>query len=151
MTEIKRAGEMEMEQIESILEGMNWTEIHKARVFSDYGASIVLYTDGEFSVQDQGTYYPDPEAAGVISYLSCWGQGNIDRTDYFEGFAEKDEVTGMYDISGDHPGADPWLVEEEEALRIAIEQGDWDYREDIDAVVANVEQDRKEQRALFGA
>lgn len=147
MTETQRASEMTIEQIEDVLREMNWTEIHKARVFSDYGASIVLYTDGEFSVQDQSTYYRDPDAAGVIGYLSCWGQGNIDRTDYFEGFAERvedGEHEGMYDISGDHPAADPWLVDEDTALTIAIEQGDWDYIEEMEAVIEDVKRDREE-------
>lgn len=140
----KRASEMPLEQIESIVENMDWTEIHKARVFSDYGDSVVLYTDGTFSVQDQGTYYRDPDAAGVIGYLNCWGRGNIDRADYFEGFAERvedGEHEGMYDICGDHPAAEPWLVDEDEALRIAIEQGDWDYREDIDEFMSRYEEE----------
>lgn len=149
MTESKRASEMTIEEIEEVLEGMNWTEIHKARVFSDYGASVVLYTDGEFTVQDQGTYYRDPEAAGVIGYLPCWGQGNVDRTDYFEGWVvrnEDEEVYGDYvtlDVTGTGHDAGR-VMTEDEAFTEAIEEGDWDYTEEIDAVMENVRRDREE-------
>lgn len=167
MTEIKRTGEMTIEEIEEVLEGMNWTEIHKARVFSDYGASIVLYTDGEFTVQDQSTYYRDPEAAGVMAGLSCWGQGNVDRTDYAEGrwervrdskLAQWDDDECVYLVDGVEVDETDWVETEtgeiydtERMLEVAIEDGEWEYHEEIDAVVENVREERRVQSEVYGA
>lgn len=133
-----QASEMTIEQIEVILEGMNWTEIHKARVFSDYGDKVVLYTDGEFSIQNQSTYYRNPDEAGVISYLNCWGQGNVDRTDYFEGWIERNEDGEYIETETGR------ILTEDEAFTEAIDEGDWDYYEEIDAVIENIQQERRE-------
>lgn len=145
---MQKASELTIEQIESILQDMDWTEIHKARVFGDYGQKIVLHTDGEFSTQDQGTYYQDPDAAGVISYLNCWGLGNIDTTDYTEGWtkAQTDEdgiETGMYVVDYGYEDEDEGKVLElSEVIEKAIEEGCWDYDDEIIAVLENVEQER---------
>lgn len=158
---MKKASEMTLEQIEDILRDMNWTEIHKARVFSDYGDSIVLYTDGEFTVQDQNTYYRDPDTAGVIGYLSCWGRGNVDRTDYYEGWAgqaEDSEWTTenpdrfsvvIHKETGKEVDSDDWIEAEtgriigttDQMIEEALEEGDWDYTEEIEAVLENVRRD----------
>jgi hypothetical protein len=148
MAETKRASEMTMEQIEEVLREMDWTEIHKARVFSDYGDDVVLYTDGTFSAQGSSTYYRDPDAAGVISYLKCWGQGNVDRTDYFDGWLAPNEDENVYgdyvtlDVTGTGYDAGRVLTEDE-AFTEAIEEGDWDYEEEIEAVLENVREERR--------
>ena len=152
----KRASEMTIEQIEDVLEGMDWTEIHKAQVWGDYGASIVLYTDGTFSVQEQSTYYRDPDAAGVIGYLHTKPWGNCDSSVYFEEWVEKvrdgventsewitwDDEAAVYrhTQTGDEV-SEGYVVEietgrvmdETTAVDEAIENGEWDYDEEIRA------------------
>ncbi len=167
MTQTTRASEMTIEQIEQVLQDMNWTEIHKARVFSDYGASIVIYTDGEFSVQDQGTHYRDPDAAGVIAYLPCWGRGNIDRTHYYEGWADEAERShwttedpDRYSVvihreTGEEVDSGDWIETEtgriigttDQMIEEAIEEGSWYYDEDIDLVLEHAKYAREEAKA----
>lgn len=150
MTETTRASDMTIEQLEEVLRGLNWTEIHKARVFSDYGDRVVIYTDGDFTVQDSSTYYRDTDAAGVIGYLPCWGRGNVDRTAYFEGWLERNEDPDVYgdyvtlDMTGTGYDAGRVLTEDE-AFAEAIEEGDWDYDEEIEGVLRQVREERGEQ------
>lgn len=161
MTETRRASELTMEQIEDVLRDMNWTEIHKARVFSDYGDRVVLFTDGDWTVQGQSTYYRDPDAAGVIGYLSCWGEGNIDGTDYFEGWVEwaegskwtredDDSYILYHTQTGEEVDYDTVIetetgrvLEPRAAIEEAIEEGDWDYTEHIDELLEAVKQERE--------
>jgi hypothetical protein len=150
----KRASEMTIERIEDVLRQMNWTEIHKARVFSDYGDSVVLYTDGTFSVQDSSTHYRDPDAAGVIGYLRCWGQGNIDRTVYYEGWAEP--VEDGYLVSGAGYEDDEiygTVISEDRMIEIAIEDGQWqdDYDEAVEAILESVREERRYRAEVYGA
>lgn len=135
---MQKASEMTIEQIETVLQGMNWTEIEKARVFNDYGDKVVLYTDGEFWVQGQSTYYRDPDEAGVIGYLPCWGAGNIDRSIYLDGFAERNEEGDYVEIETGR------IMGQDDALAEAIEQGDIAYYEYIDEVLYTVRQERRE-------
>lgn len=170
----KRASTMTEEQIQEILEGMDWTEIHKARVFSDYGDSIVLYTDSEFSVQGQGTHYRDPDGAGVIGYLSCWGWGNIDRTFYSEGWtelvrdserAEWDDEAAVYRVDGVEADESDYIVTgvgyeddeifgsvitEDRMIEICINDGDWaiEYEEWQDAIIENMREERRYREAM---
>lgn len=149
---MQKASELTIKQIETILEGMNWTEIHKARVFGDYGDKVVLYTDGEFSVQGQSTYYRNPDEAGVICYLNCWGRGNIDTTPYQEGWLKPHtDEDGLE--TGDYVIAFNWDAEEngtiltsDQVIEQAIEDGDWDDAEEIDAVIESIQQERREAR-----
>lgn len=170
MAEVKRASEMTMEQIEEILEGMNWTEIHKAQVFGDYGDKIVLHTDGEYTVQDQSTHYRDEDAAGVIGYVSTTPWGNCDSSVYFKGFVEqvrdgienssrwiewdddlalyRHTVTGEEVSEGDVVEIETGLVMDvETAVNQAIEEGEWasEYEEERDAVIHNVEEERRRE------
>lgn len=163
----KKASEMTIEQIEEVLEGMDWTEVHKAQVWGDYGASIVFYTDGEFSVQGQNTYYRDPDAAGVIGYLHTTPWGNCDSAVYFEGWVEKirdgvedtsewiewDDDLAVYrhTKTGEEVSEDDVVeietgrvMDEATAVNEAIENGEWDYREYIDAVLEDVRREREE-------
>lgn len=151
---------MTPDEVRDVLRGMDWTGIHKVRVFSDYGDSVVLFTDGDFAVQEQSTHYRDPDAAGVIGYLSCWGIGNVDETSYFEGFVERaddrgkwverseEDVTYRHVETGEELDGDAYVeietgrvLTEDEAFTEAIEAGDWDYEEDIDAFMRRYEED----------
>lgn len=149
-----KASEMTIEQVKKVLDNVDWTETHKLRVFSDYGANVVIYTDGTLSVQDQGTYYPNPDAAGVLGYLRCWGRGNIDRTPYFEGWVEwapesrhavEDEERFVYYVNGvevdegDVVEIDTGrILTQDEALNEAIEEGEWDYDEDKESILRDI-------------
>jgi hypothetical protein len=161
-----KASEMTIDQIENVLDNVDWTETHKLRVFSDYGASVVIYTDGSLSVQDQGTYYPSPDDAGVLGYLRCWGRGNVDRTTYFEGWAEwvadSNHVTwndeqAIYTVRGVEVNEDD-LVEidtgrvltQDEALNEAIEEGYWDYDEERDELLRSIMEQRDQQAVIRG-
>lgn len=134
---MQKASEMTIEQIENILREMNWTEIHKARVFGDYGDKVVLFTDGDFTVQGSSTYYRNPDEAGVISYLQCWGQGNVDRNDYFDGWLERNEDGEYIETETGR------TLTQDEAFTEAIEEGYGDYDEEIDTVLEDVKQERE--------
>lgn len=134
--------EMTTEQIEEVLRDLDWTEVHKMRVFSGYGDSVVIYTDATFSMQDSSTYYRDPDASGVLGYLSCWGRGNIDRTAYYEGWRTPNEH-GEYTILPEYADLTgrPVLTFEE-MIEEAIEEGDWDYEEEIEELARRIEEER---------
>ncbi len=140
-----RERDMTLEQIEEMLRDLDWTEVHRLRVFSDYGSKVVIHADGDFSVLGSSTYYRDPEEAGVIAYLPCWGTGNIDRTDYFEGFVERfeEETSGRIMYRDIHDGR---VLAHDEALAEAIRDGEWDYDAEIDMLMADVRQRRSEGR-----
>jgi len=163
-----RASEMTIEEIREVLEGMDWTEIHKARVWGDYGASIVLYTDGEFSVQEQNTYYRDPDAAGVIGYLHTTPWGNCDSTVYFESWIQKiqngientsewiewddDECVYRHAKTGEEV---EWgdvveietgrVMDQTTAVDEAIEEGDWEIEDEEQrkAILERIVEDRE--------
>lgn len=144
---MQRASEMTIDQVEDVLRDMDWRAIHEARVFSDYGESVVLHTDGHFSTQGQNTYYRDPDAAGVIGYLKCWG-GNIDRTEYAEGWTTP--VEDGYLVNDDYPDPDlaGKVISEEAMLMEAIEQGDLDVDEEVEAILYNFKEERRYQQLL---
>lgn len=168
MTETRRASGMTIEEIRNVLEGMDWTEIHKAQVWGDYGASIVLYTDGEFTVQEQNTYYRDPEAAGVMAYLHTTPWGNCDSSVYFEGWVEKirdgieetspwiewdDEAavyrhtrTGEEVSEGDVVETETGRVMDvETAVNEVIEDGEWEagYEEEREGIILDIVEQRR--------
>ncbi len=162
MQETTRASEMTIEQIEDVLREMDWTEIHKARVWADYGASIVLYTDGTFGTQEQSTHYRDPDAASVIGYLASTPWGNCDSSAYFEGWVEKvrdshhaewNDDEAIYRVDGVEVDENALVeietgrvLDETDAVDEAIEDGEWDYDEEIEAVVRQVEEYRREMQ-----
>ena len=151
---MQRMSEMTIERAEEVLRGLDWREIHKTRVFSDYGASVVIYTDGETSVQDQGTYYRDSDAAGVLCYLDCWGN-NIDTLQYTEGWT-RDELdedgiqTGNYviDYGYDDVGNGKVLTERE-VIERAIEEGEWDDDAEIEALLERIGQESEYLRQYY--
>lgn len=145
---MQRASELTLEQIDAIVRGMDWADIEEARIFNDYGDQVVLYTDGTFSIQDQSTYYPDPDAAGVISYLNCWGQGNIDREVYYEGWATP--VEDGYLVNDDYYDSSlaGKVISEREMLHEAVQEGLIDNDAYTEAVMENVEQERDYREAL---
>ena len=156
MAEMERVtvSTLSRDQVEEIVRGMDWTAIHQARVFENFGDRVVLYTDGDFWVMVQSTHYRDNDAAGVVGSLPCWGQGNIDKTDYFEGWVEKaedlehvryeeDDDTYRMKATGEEvaPGAyverhTGRVLTEDEALAEAIRDGDWEgYEYQIEEVM----------------
>ena len=48
MAEMERVtvSTLSRDQVEEIVRGMDWTAIHQARVFENFGDRVVLYTDG---------------------------------------------------------------------------------------------------------
>ncbi|MDP9438090.1 MAG: hypothetical protein M3P49_05025 [Actinomycetota bacterium] len=138
MTEIKRASEMTMEQIEEVLGRVDWAEVHRLRVFSDSGSGVSIHTDASLSTLDSGTTYRDPEAAGVIASLNCWGR-DVDTQWYAEGLAEKDEENGGYAYEGRN-------ISEDEMIEIAIREGDHASFDHSDEVVDLVTREREEDK-----
>ncbi len=134
MTEAKtRASEMTAEQVEEVLRAkVDWTAIRRARVFGDAGDRVLVFTDGSYEVMDSGQHYRDEDAAGVLGSLDVWGLGEIDRTDYFEGWVQKQE-DGRY-VESDTGR----VLTEEEALEEAVEDGDWgdEVEDDIENILA---------------
>lgn len=147
---MKKQSEMTIEQIEEVLENVDWTEVHKLRVFSDYGDSVVIFTDGSLYVQGQGTYYRDPDAAGVLGYLRCWGQGNIDRTYYYEGWATPVEDGYLVDAEGVYGELEGQVISEERMIEICIEDGQHDDDEVREALMDQIEEQRDYQAMLRG-
>lgn len=165
---MKKESEMTIEQIEEVLEDVDWTEVHKLQVFSDYGASVVIYTDGTLSVQDQGTYYPNPDKAGVLGYMACWGIGNIDRTDYYEGWCQRADESDWttedehryvlihkrdtFEVDyGDWIEIDTGRVlTTDQMLTEAIEYGEWDHEDWKESLMLQIEQQRDYQAMLRG-
>ena len=155
---------LKKDQVEEIVRGMDWTAIHRARVFvGDEDNRLVLFTDGDFSVMDDDEFC-DPDASGVIGSLSCWGQENVDKTDYFEGWVEKaedsehvryeeDDDTYRLKATGEEvaPGAyveshTGRVLTEDEALAEAIRDRDWEgYEYEIEEVMR-----RYDEYALAG-
>lgn len=147
---MQRVSEMDMEQIEETLRGLDWREIEKLRVFGDYNDKVIIYTDGTIGEQDSSTYYRDSEAAGVLAYLTCWGLGNVDTMHYTEGWTqpEVDEdgiETGRYVISWSHDNPDNGTVLDlAEIVARAIDEGDMETEGYIDEVLDDVRQWREE-------
>lgn len=158
--ETVRVSTLSKDKVEEIVRGMDWTAIHQARVFEDFGDRVVLYTDGDFSVMGRSTYYRDSDAVGVIGSLQCWGQGNIDKTDYFEGWVEKaedservryeeDDDTYRLKATGEEVARDAYVesatgrvLTEDEALAEAIRDGDWEgYEYEIEEVMRGYDED----------
>ena len=141
---MQRTSELSLEQIEQMLLSMDWVEIEKQRVFGDYGDSVVIHTDGSTSIQGQSTYYRDPDAARVITYLKCWGMGNTDCASYLEGWTERREDGSYVDT------VDGTVYEDDHAaMEAAIEFGDLDPFEYIDPIMQDLYQERdyEEERA----
>ena len=85
------------ERVEEILrEKVDWREAFRKYIFGDYGDTVNIHDDGEMVVHGTGTYYRDPDAAGVIYGFSCAGFGNLDTTYFTEGFVEWDEEKESY-------------------------------------------------------
>lgn len=163
---MQKQSEMSIEQIEKVLENVDWDETHKLRVFSDYGASVVIYTDGTLSVLDQGTYYRNPDEAGVLGYLRCWGQGNTDRTAYSEGWCERvehsrwvtedeDRYVFIHVADGSEIDGGDWIEIEtgrvlttDEMLTEAIDYGAWEYDEEKEHVLRSIMEERDYQAML---
>ncbi len=117
MTEAKRTSEMTMEQIEDVLGDMDWAEVHQMRVFSKDSETVVIYTDGTADVRDSSTLYRDPDAAGVLGYLSC----DLDLEVYYGGWCEPDE-------DGDYIRIDNGeILSEHEMINLALHEGEIAY------------------------
>ena len=120
MTPEHRASKMTMEQIENVIDDVDWAEAHQLRVFSNPSETVVIYTDGTTDVRDSSTLYPDPDAAGVLGYLSC----DLDLEVYYGGWCEPDE-------DGDYIRIDNGeILSEHEMINLALREGGiaWDQR-----------------------
>ncbi len=84
MAGAKKASEMTMEQIEDVVDDVDWAEVHQLRVFRKDSETVVIYTDGTTDVRDSSNLHRDLDAAGVLGYLSC----DLDLEVYYGGWCE---------------------------------------------------------------
>ena len=117
MTEAKRASEMTMEQIEHVLGDVDWAEVHQMRVFSKDNETVVIYTDGTADVRNSSTLYRDPDAAGVLGYLSC----DLDLEVYYGGWCEP--MGDGYYMRNDTEE----ILSEDEMINLALHEGEIAY------------------------
>ncbi len=113
MTPEHRASKMTMEQIENVIDDVDWAEAHQLRVFSDPSETVVIYTDGTTDVRDSSALYPDPDAAGVLGYLSC----DLDLEVYYGGWCEPTRH-GYYRRNDTEE-----LLTEHEMINLALHEG----------------------------
>ena len=60
---------------------------------AEYGNDLVVFDDGAVSIIDSNLIFIDN---GPDARVRCPGIGNLDSTMFSEGFAERDEFTGIY-------------------------------------------------------
>ena len=110
--------EMTKEQVQKVLDNLDWIEIHRISIFGDYGETINIFTDGTLNVLGSGTTYQD--YSEVLGCVSVQGRGNVDEWPYLDGWGEWDQYTHTFITK------DGRTLTEEEAIEEAIEDGEWD-------------------------
>lgn len=112
---------MTKENIEKILEKVDWQDVHEKMVFSDFGTKICIWEDGSIVELGQNETFSEKGWEGNIGVLKAWGIGNIDSSEYLDGWGTIDEETGEFTTeTGER-------ISQEKAVRAAIENGDWSY------------------------
>lgn len=134
MTEIKRASRMSTEEIEEVLQKVDWDEVEMKRYYGDYGSSVVIYTDAETTTMEGSTYYRDEDAAGVIGYLECWGR-DVDLDDYATDLAEQNDDGEWVVIHDELRASYPDPISQDDMVEISIREGDIDYFAHIDELL----------------
>jgi hypothetical protein len=115
---MKKVKEMSIQEIEGILEDLDWIDIHKRCVFSAYpGGTINIFTDGSVEELPQNTGYRDDSQ--VIGTLRAWGRGNTDTYAYLDGWGEVSEDGESFIVD------DGRVLTINEAIEECIECGEW--------------------------
>jgi hypothetical protein len=109
--------EMSKEEVQKVLDEIEWSEVHYLTVFEDYGSTIHVKTDGTFFVLGSGTYLRDySEILGTIPVV---GYGSIDHWDYLDGWGEWDRENETFLTD------DGRTLSIKEAIEECIEVGEW--------------------------
>ena len=111
--------DMSKEQVQEVLDNIEWTEIHNNTVFEDFGSTIHVKTDGTFFVLGSGTSIMD--YSEILGTIKVAGRGNIDEWDYFEGWGEWHPDNDCFQA------IDGRVLSTEDAISEAIEDGDWSH------------------------
>lgn len=115
---MKTTKEMTKEEIQEILdEKVDWEDVHTRTVFSNYGDTIHIRTDGTVFELGSGTYLRD--YSEIIGRIPVVGYGDIDDNDYLDGWGEWDRDNDTFTTS------DGRILTIEEAIQEAIEDGEW--------------------------
>lgn len=94
---------------------IDWTEVHLDYALRPYGDQICINADGSHFIIDSSLSLR--ENGDVIAILKCQGN-NIDRTTYYEGWAEpQDDGTYLTD--------DGRELTYEEMITESIREGEW--------------------------
>ena len=108
--------ELNEKKYQNTINNIDWTELHRAMVMSDYGMGVWIYEDGTIDFQTSGTL-PGKNNT-VIAMFTAWG-ANISENDYLEGWGEwdREEDTFLTD--------DGRTLTTEEAITEAINEGEY--------------------------
>ncbi|MBK8536319.1 MAG: hypothetical protein IPL59_15035 [Candidatus Competibacteraceae bacterium] len=112
---------LEASLIHHAIENLCLRELHELWAFCQ--GYILIYPNGEISHLESGLSLRD---SSCISSIRCPGPGQIDRTDYAEGWAVLNDDRTYTRLS------DGVILSEEEMMEEAIRDGDWSgFYEDI--------------------
>ena len=109
--------EMSKEEVQKVLDEIEWSEVHYLTVFEDYGSTIHVKTDGTFFVLGSGTYLRD--YSEIIGTIEVVGYGNIDHWDYLDGWGTWDRENDAFLTD------DGRTLTTKEAIEECIEVGEW--------------------------
>ena len=99
-----------------LIEKINIVELHKEMVFADSGSNIIIWEDGTFDTISSNS---SPNTDEKYYLIKAWGFGNIEYSEYAEGF---------YIGDGEGLFLNPetnQLLEPEDMVKECIEHGDW--------------------------
>lgn len=114
-------------QIEEILDTkVDWVAVHKAYCFPLHGyrTQIHIFTDGSISEMAPNTSY-QIVPGDLIGTICAEGIGNLDSSEYLDGWLEYNKKNDIYIIADHMPDAGKRLTFEQ-AVNLAIEDGEWD-------------------------
>ena len=135
---MKKTTELSKQEVEELLDEIDWVKVHSQIVFENFGNNICIQTNGKIFSIEQGTSLRDDDE--IIGLIPCIGLGNIDTWDYLDGWGK------WYQWKREFETNDGRILDENDAILEAIEDGEWQqyidewkksmmeqWQEDIDA------------------
>ena len=102
--------------IDSILENMNWVELHKEIALSDSCSQLIaIYSDGTFVNLGSNAYLRNDSKA--VAVLRTWGVGNLGYNYYTDNWTTENE-------DGTYTTDDGRILELNDVISECIEDGD---------------------------
>ena len=121
MENIEKLQNWKQVNINALIDNIDYDQIHELQIYSEYNDNIMIWADGEISVLGSNT---TPNTNEWYAVIKAWGHGNVNISDYADGWAEEEledgEPTGKYiEIETGKK------MTEKEMIMDCIKNGDW--------------------------